>query len=298
MDNFAFGCFESKSDNQRVFHHELTTMADPSVSLTGGYDYLPEDIEHQHKVGVCTSASLIQNAQKTIGKRFSIEFQYLLQKKYYDGNWDEGSSILIALKVGTKYGFLPIEEWTYTKDEDRLLPYTAYIAKLQAVPESEIQRLISLCSDYKLSGYAQIDQTDPMAISRAITASKSGILCMYLVGKEWWTSIDGRNSWSPSDINPLRAPEQYISGHAVSNSKFDYTKSFMQKIPNTWGVTWNMRGVADINWLNYKPRECFVPYYGMTEVQLQELKTNLRSKISLLQKIIELYIKIISLLKR
>ena len=293
MNNFSFGAIESKKDNRTVFHDELTTMADPSASSTGGYDYLPEDIEHQHKVGICTAISLTQNAQKAIGRKFSPEFQYLCQKKYYDLNWSEGSSILNALKVGKNIGFLPIEEWTYTKEEDRLLPYDAYIAKLKAVPDSEIERLKMLCTDYKLSGYAQIDQADPMAISRAITASKSGILCMYLVGQEWWTP-----SWNSADIDPLKAPVNYVSGHAISMTKYDYTKSFMQKLANTWGITWDIQGTANINWLNYKMRECWIPYYGMTEAQLQELKAQLQAKLSLLQKIVALYTQLKALLKK
>ena len=290
--NFSFGAIESKSDKKRIFHEELVTMADPTPTLKGGYDYKPEEIEHQHKVGVCTSSSLIQNAQKAIGKRFSIEFQYLLQKKYYDKNWSEGSSILHALKVGKNYGFLPLEEWKWTTEEDRYLPYEAYIKKLQAVPESEIQRLITLCSDYKLTGYAQIYSGDQLALSKAITASKSGILAMYLVGEEWWTP-----SWNKKDINPLRPPKNYVSGHAVTLSKFDYTKGIDQKIANTWGNTWCDKGCADINWLNYKPREAFIPYYDMTEAQLQDLKKTLQSKVSLLQRLVELYTALFKLKK-
>jgi len=298
MENFSFGCIESPSDKKRVYHEELVTMADPNPTLIGGYDYAPNEIEHQHKVGVCTAISLTQNARKAIGRRFNADFQYLLQKKYIDGNWSEGSAILSALKVGKKYGFLPEEEWTWTNENDRLLPYSAYIIKLQAVPDSEIQRLIILCSDYKLDGYAQVDVTDPMALSRAITASKSGILCMYLVGEEWWKSVSGYSSWNPIDINPLRAPAHYISGHAITRAKFDYTKSFFGNHPNTWGPTWCNNGTGDINWLNYKMREAWIPYYGLTEAQTIELKKTLEAKIGLLQRILSLWITLKSLLKK
>jgi hypothetical protein len=287
MENFSFGAIESKSDNKRIFHEELTTMANPEPALTGGVSYQPDEIEHQHKVGICTAISLTQNAQKAIGRKFSADFQYLLQKKYYDGGWFEGSSILNALKVGTKFGFLPLEEWTWTTENDRLLPYDAYIAKLKAIPDTEIQRLINLCSDYKLTGYAQIDQNVPNALSNAIKASRSGILCMYVVDEQWWTP-----SWNAKDINPLRPPKTNLSGHAINMESFDYTKGFDQVLANTWSPAWCRQGKADINWSNYKPREAWIPYFYLTETQLNELKNTLKSKITLLQKIVELLTKL------
>ena len=293
MENFAFGCNESRYDRKRVYHEELLTMADPNVATNGGYDYLPDEIEHQHKVGICTAISLTQNARKAIGRKFSADFQYLLQKKYIDGNWYEGSAILSALKVGQKYGFLPLENWTWTTEEDRFLSYDAYIAKLKAVPDAEIVRLMKLCADYKLSGYAQIAYQDPQAISKAILASRSGILCMYVVDEQWWSP-----SWNPKDINPLRAPKTNLSGHAVGLSRFDYREGFWHKLVNSWGKLWNMFGLADINWTTYKMREAWIPYYGMTEVQTQELKKNLESKISLLQRLVELYTALFRIQKK
>jgi hypothetical protein len=291
-NDFSFGAIESKSDKKRIFHEELRTMADPYPVMKAGYSYAPEEIEHQHKVGICTAISLTQNTRKAIGIKFSADFQYLLQKKYYDSGWWEGSSILHALKVGTKYGFLPESEWTWTTENDRLLPYDAYVAKLKAVPEEEIQRLIKLCSDYKLTGYAQVAYQDPQAIAKALQSSRSGLLCMYVVDEQWWSP-----SWSPKDINPLRAPKTNLSGHAIIMESLDYTKGFDQVLPNTWGTKWNRGGKGDINWSNYKMRECWIPYYSITEVELQDLKKTLYSKLSLLQKILEL-LKTLKLLKK
>lgn len=291
MENFAFGCQESKMDKKRIYHEELLTMADPEPTLKGGYSYLPEDIRHQHKVGICTGISLTQNAKKALGKDFSDDFQYACQKRYIDGNWNEGSAILSALKVGVKIGFLPSEEWKWTTEQDRLLPYPAYAAKLQAIPEEEMQRLIKLASDYKMTGYAQV-QNDPTSIANAIKSSKAGVLCMYLVGEEWF-----KPSWNAKDINPLKPPKNYISGHAITMSSFDYTKGFDQVLANTWSSAWCKKGCADVNWTKYKPREVWIPYFGMTEVQIQELKKTLQSKLSLMQKVIDL-MKKLKLLKK
>lgn len=204
MENFSFGAIESNKDTRTLQHEKLVQSGIPKIK--GGIVYDPTDILYQAKVGICTAISLIQNRQKVTGRKYSPEFQYLLQKKFYDLNWMEGSSILNALKVGKKYGFLPASFWTYTTDEDRQLPYEQYIQKLQAIPDNEIQRLIGLCID-KIPGYAFVNPNDVNAISHAIEDSEAGVLCMYLVSRNWFTKGTGEASWKPEDIDPLRPPD-------------------------------------------------------------------------------------------
>lgn len=239
---FGFGAEESIQD-PRTISYEPTLGV---LYTKDGYPYLPEEHEHQHKVGICTAIHLVQHQQKANNKEYSPDFQYLLQKKYYDGTWNEGSSILNALKVGKKYGFLPANLWTHTTEADRLLPYNQYITKLKAIPEVEIQRLLLLCVD-KIPGYAQVDINNPTDIARAIYESKAGILCRYVVGSEWW--ID--------PINPLRKPVLVVSGHAIIMSEFDYTDGVKQVLANTWGQTWADGGNADIDWMKYRPTEAW-----------------------------------------
>lgn len=242
------GANESKTDPRTIKHEDVVMGGAPLVS--GGITYLPEDIEHQHHVGICTAISLTQNRAKANRRKYSAEFQYLCQKKYYDGNWTEGSSILNALKVGKNIGFLPAELWTATTEQDRLLPYSQYIVKLQ-LSDAEVLRLINLCVD-KLPGYASVDVTDPQKIAQAINDSEAGILCMYRAGDTWFIP-----SWLPKDINPLRKPNPWTSGHAITMSMFDYTSSLMQKLANSWGTLWNLQGNADINWNNYPMQEAW-----------------------------------------
>jgi len=244
----ATGALASKIDPRTIRHDEVVMGGAPLV--TGGVAYLPADIRHQHTVGICTAISLTQNWTKARGREYSAEAQYLFQKKYYDGNWTEGSSILNALKVGKNIGFLPAELWTATTEQDRLLPYAQYIAKLQ-LPDAEVLRLINLCVD-KLPGYASVDVTDPQKIAQAINDSEAGILCMYRAGDTWFIP-----SWQPKDINPLRKPNPWTSGHAITMSAFDYTTAPMQKLSNSWGVLWDLQGNADINWSNYPMQEAW-----------------------------------------
>lgn len=252
------GALESHYDARTVTHE--TTTAVPLV--TGGYDYGPTEIEHQHKVGICTAISLVQNAEKYFGKKFSPDFQYLLQKKYFDLAWYEGSSIFNALKVGKNYGFLPIELFTWITEDDRNLSYADYAAKLEAIPDAEVQRLILLCTN-KLTGYGQVDVSNPQSVAKSIVDSKTGILCRYTSGSTWWTAVNGQNSWATKDIDPLRRPTDQLSGHAIIASKFDYTVNMTQTLANTWGILWNdqNKGNAHIDWNNYKMDEAWIPYY-------------------------------------
>lgn len=282
------GANESQLDSRTISHQELKTLTFLPL-LQGGFDYLPSDVEDQYTVGICTAISLVQNAEKVLGIRLSPDFQYLLQKKYYDGNWEEGSSILSALKVGKNYGFLPVELLPQISVSDRQLPYSEYIAKLQAIPQATVDSLIAQCSDYKLDGYASVDVTDPQKIASAILASKAGILCMYRVGNEWYTSPTGKISWQPSDIDPIRPPKVVDTGHAITYAKFDYTTTYDGIHANTWGTTWDRQGLCNIVWNNYKPVEGWIPYFGLNEIQIEELKSKLQTQVGLLQKIIALW---------
>ena len=263
---FSFGgALESPKDSRTIQHSDLAQAGAPLVS--GGIEYLPEDIDNQFNVGICTAIHITQNRGKKNGKKYSPEFQYLLQKKFYDKNWDEGSSIFYALKVAKNYGFLPQEIWTtvvdkvpelgFLNESDRKLTYAKFIAKLKLIPDEEITRLIGLCVD-KIAGYAAVDISDAQKIAKAVNDSGVGILCRYIVGKEWYTSIDGRISWAPKDINPIRPPVNPICGHAITMSAFDYTNSIKQTLPNTWGKEWCRNGSCDILFDSYKPTEAWI----------------------------------------
>lgn len=248
----------------RTYKHDIGTLAIPLTK--GGHEYIKEDIDHQHNVGICTAISLTQNAGKALGKKFSPDFQYLLQKKYFDPNWLEGSSIFSSLRVGKKFGFLPIELFPYVTENDRNLPYSQYTAKLQAIPDSEIERLIGLCAD-KLAGYAQLP-LDAHSVAKGILDSKSGILCRYEVGKEWWTAKDGRISWLKADIDPLLPPKQIVSGHAIGSNLFDFSVVYNIEHPNTWGTDWNDEGKGHTIHSQYPCTEAWIPYYDTVPTPL------------------------------
>lgn len=247
----ATGCVQSKKD-KRHFKH-LAVKALPLA--IGGTIYQPQDIEDQHKVGICTAIDLTNQAGKVHGKKYDADFQYLLQKKFIDGDWYEGSSILSALKGGNKFGFLPLGLFSIT-EKDRT-DYPSYVAKLQAIPDSEIQRLLSLCEN-KLTGYARVG-TDTQSIAQALNDSPYGIQCMYAVGKEWYTDSDGVITYDPIRIDPLKYPKEVISGHSIKATYFNFLVSKWLLHANSWGVDYDLQGNCHVG---YTPIEAWIPYFN------------------------------------
>lgn len=247
---FATGAHESPIDYRTIEHPTMV----PGVPLVTGGKHVPkESVLHQHKEGICTSISLVQKVSRHWGKKYSPDFQYLMQKRK-DGNWTEGSSIFYALKVGKNIGFLPAEHFPVT-EADRDLPYPQYAAKLQAISEAEIERLITLC-EHKLTGYAIVNVSAPEFIAKAIDDSEEGILCRYEVDNQWWTP-----SWLERDINPLRAPVSPLSGHAIEGVFYDFVTQKRVELANTWGPMWCRDGSGDAIFTSYRPTEAWIPYF-------------------------------------
>lgn len=252
------------------------------IPVSGGVRYAPEDIEDQHKVGICTAIATTQNARKALKKKFSADFQYLMQKKK-QGNWDEGSSLSTALWVAKNIGFLEEAEWTFTTEDDRKLPYAKYIKKLQAVSDADIEKLKLLAAKNKILAYASV-AVDRDLMAQAINESEAGVLTRYALGSEWWEA----------PVEPLRPPKVVISGHAVTDSNYNGT-SF--RIANQWGTDWADQGTAYRLHRDYRPTECWIVHYShVPEVVQKQLdsRTELQGKIlNALQEVIRLYQRLI-----
>lgn len=251
----------------------------------GGQRWEPKDIEDQHTVGICTAISMVMNAQKHYGIRFSPEFQYLMQKRLYDSKtsigWGEGSSIFHALKVGKNVGFLPIEKWTYTDENDRKLSYSKYIKKLQSIPEKDIEDLIEEASKYKISAYASIPVD--IDVRKNALDENGGLLSRFVVSSSWWTK----------PIEPLKFGKPPYTGHAVNDT--NYTgMSF--RLANSWGIDWADKGTAYYLWDQYKPTESWAVWYEEIPKEIEKQKAEREAIIGrildYLQKIIALVHKL------
>lgn len=269
--------YATGADSSALDIRDFTYKPD-KANKQGGARYQPEDIEDQHRVGICTAISLTQNARKATGIEFSADFQYLLQKKFYDKNWREGSSARSALHIATTYGMLPQNEWTHTLEVDRKLSYSSYIVKLQAVSDAEIDRLLEIAKNYKLKGYARVP-VDRDMLANAVDESAAGLIVRFVVGREWYTA----------PIEPLRPPVSPISGHLITYSNYD---GMSYRVANTWGDDWADKGTAYSLLQNYQPTEAWIPYYNTLPDPIQEQKEQLNSLfgqlLTLIQKIIVL----------
>lgn len=212
-------------------------------------------IEDQHRVGICTSISMTMKAYKHYGVDFSDDFQYLLQKKFVDGNWREGSSAYSACKVGHTYGFLPQSKWKHTTIEDRKLSYSEYIKKLQAIPDEEVERLMKLSERYKIKAYAKISNNiESMA---SAIAENGSVISRFVIGREWWSN----------PIEPLRAPASPISGHLVNITK-RVGQSY--RIANSWGTDWVDGGTAYGLYTTYRPTEMWQVWFDVVPKEIEE----------------------------
>ena len=282
------GCYESEKD-PRNFIYTLGVIP----SKIGGVRYGAKDIENQSKPGTCTATSLVMNTQRATGKNYSDDFQYLLQKKFIDLNWSEGSSILSALKAAKNYGFLPQELWTFTTQADKDMGYAHYINKLKEVSTTDIQNLLTK-TEKVLTAYASVPVNRDIMAS-AIASSKAGILVRFECGESWYTAPNGQLSWDKKDLEPLRKPKTVVSGHAVTISNYD---GGSYRIANSWSAAWSDSGTAYSLFNTYLPTECWSVFYDKLPPEIEEQILNKEQKLDIKKKITSLFDIIIELIKK
>lgn len=275
---YATGANESEYDI-RTFTYDY---ADDGTELhTVGESWAnTEFIEDQHRVGICTAISMTMRARKHFNKDFSDDFQYLLQKKFIDGNWNEGSSGLSACKVGQKYGFLPAEKWTHTTMADRKLSYSKYVKKLQAVTDDEINELLKEAAKYKILAYAKIPNTI-QSLKKTINDT-GAVTARFVIGKEWYTA----------PIEPLRGSVAPTGGHLVNITK---AVGDSYRIANSWGTDWAEGGTAYGLFASYRPTEMWQVWFDGVPKPIQE---QLDSRTELIGKILNHIQTIINFLNK
>ena len=264
--------------NKSPFDIRTFTYKPTKANVAGGIKWTPEDIDDQHSVGICTAISMTMRAQKFFGKKFSPDFQYLMQKKQ-DGNWEEGSSILSAIKVGKSTGFLPVEDFPL-KEEDRKLPYQEYIKKLQSIPIEDVERMKNKASKYKVQAYASVPiERDYLA--NAIDNS-GALLVRFNIGSEWWTP----------PVEPINAPRTIISGHAVNYPNYN---GISFRLANSWGTAWADKGTAYHLLTNYRPTEAWSVWFSDIP---KEIESQIDNRSAVVGKILDLLQQIIVLVTK
>lgn len=263
------GAFPSPHDPRNYIHensYDKVTLIEPVKEIL----YKNTDILHQRKIGKCTASAIIQLVNKKHKKKFSDDFQYLLQKKFYDKNWEEGSSLAAGCFIGKNYGFLPIDNFPSITDAEPGITYPQYVEKLKQITDEEINRLIAISKKYRLKGYAVVDESSKEAVAKALSDSEVGLYCRYEVTPDWYTDEKGIVTWDFARISPLRNNGRVLSGHAIGATGYNYTTpDRVYRLTNTWGATYGDTGSVYANHSVVAMKEARILYFDSVPENVQ-----------------------------
>lgn len=100
------------------------------------------------------------------------------------------------------------------------------------------QEMRDEAAKYKIPGFIFITLTQE-AIRRAIL-TYGGVALLFMIGKEFWTDVNGNVTYDPVKLDPLRIPQVVISGHQLVGNGWD--DATLDRLFNSWGEAWNQRG--------------------------------------------------------
>lgn len=204
-------------------------------------------IWYQRKIGACVGHAAAKYKQKLdkveTGRVIPLSARFLYAvAKCRDGYSFEGTYPRLVASILKNDGcateaFVPNdttlthEEYVYNRNEKNIPAAAFEDAKA-----------------YRILGYAFADVKNVNELKTAIINSNGAMLLMR-VGKEWYTSKDGRTSWKAEDILPLRAPAEIVSGHEVWLYGYEdvvekgetRTKFY---IMNSWSERWGEDGIG------------------------------------------------------
>ena len=238
------GALQSPEDYRYVNLGHLAGAIFTSLPDTYHIDYSKVPDLNQRKIGACTAHAASEiRMHRRLRKAgstpvFSPRFVYALSKGL-DGVLplsNQGTYPVMPLKMGVKYGFAT----TNTIDNNTLLSFDEYVYNrdVTKIPQEAYQE----ARKYKIPGYVQVGQFKNITeqeLKTAIIKSDDGVNITMPVGKEWWTSADGRISWNAKDILPIRHPIKVLSGHDITATGYEMEngrcKIFFR---NEWGHLW------------------------------------------------------------
>jgi len=225
---FGFGAHPSKEDPRTISHTDITLGAPVPPAALIDYSDIPH--KNQMKVGICTAACVTALAEKQFGTawRGSMEWLYKIGKVFIDGNMDEGSSIFTMLKAAQKYG-IPSES-KYPSDCNR--SYAEFMSDTNIT-----QEMLDDASLHKIGGYVSVPLTAD-ALMQAIYTSKCGLATRMSVGSSWWTDEEGNATWDKDKLQPLRAPQSVVSGHAIGQVGYQANQDLLLIDRNSWSEQW------------------------------------------------------------
>lgn len=281
------GAIESPKDSRTI--KEKSSILDFfTFPKDGGRAVKPECILDQNRVGICTAIANVEIVYDRTGKRYSEDFQYLLQKKYLDKAWYEGSSVFNSVKASLQYGYLPKEIFDNYFVRNPNEDYATYSTRLKLIADNEnmMADLLKRCEKVLL-GYTLLDNNLP-AIAKAIDDTDNGVLVRYTCGWSWFYKlVNGvtNNCWNGEIIEPITEPVATptfpITGHAVS---LPFYKTGGLYLANSWSKLWCADGHARID---YMPTEAYKMYFKNFDdqwklpIKKSEFKHNFKTQLTL-----------------
>lgn len=245
--NNATGAIESIPDYRD--HIASAAVAIPTVpSALSAYRYNQVDgypVLMQAFEPACVAHSIVLLVQdyffKKTGKviNFSARWIDVLMKTVDQQPIDGGAIPQIGFKLLAKYGCATEE----TVPNNTSLPIATYRDRAILTDAAYAE-----AAQYKIPGYIRIG-TDPASLRNAIYFFGL-VSTLKNIGQEWYTALNGVDSYAPSDIDPLRTPARVISGHQTTD--FGWNGN-MNKLRNSWSPTWDIKGNADYDVFAWQP---------------------------------------------
>lgn len=250
MDNIpALGAVQSPPDHRDIYLGQLGLPIAVPTSFFVDIAQLP--VENQRKIGCCVGCAAAKYKQKLDQKDtnmvmpWSYRFLYALAK-CRDGSPGEGTIPRLVAKILTNDG-CPTET---DCPDDTTLDHETFVYQRQEVniPKSAFANAYIA----KTSGYAFVNN-DIDSIKQAIF-NNNGLIMLVQVGKEWWTAVQGYNSWQPEDVLPVRPPQQVVSGHEIYVYGYQDTPTDTKiYFRNHWSDKWADQGNGYFLYSQYKP---------------------------------------------
>ena len=191
---------------------------------------------------------------------FSPRFLDVMYQKIMniDPSTDIGGRIpQVIFKIAQNYGCAT--ESTVLNDTTLSIPSYRDQAVLTPAAMAE-------ASQYKIPGYVPVS-IDSYAIKQNI-ALYGGVAMLMKIGSEWWTAPDGSISWAQADIDPVRPPQNVISGHEIVVS--GWNASDLMHLVNSWSTAWAQNGESDFIFGEWQPY--IIEAWAIADVPVDVLK--------------------------
>lgn len=254
MNNpFGLGAHESTVDPRNHTDDSLALGLPYPATFKVDWGIVP--IRMQFKIGKCVAEAVTRYVEKLYYRKtgtyvaLSDDFLYMITKKYFDGNTDEGTSFLNVLKAAQKYGICRFDTFNLNVNADTI--YSDYISNINNISETAIDE----AANYRIGQYLSIPLD--MSIIQSAIYKYDGIVGRFLVGNEWWTDDQGNVTWDGTKLN-LTNPKVPESGHGVDLDGYNsliVAPKIQGDIANSWSKDWGLFGYEPFVFDDYMPTE-------------------------------------------